>query len=320
MALILTTAGLAALANADATGTKEQATHLAVGDGNGEIPEFVEEVTSLVNEQWRGELQEIVLLEDGKTVEFVGHVPITVGGWYIREVAIYAGETLLAIGGHPAMWKPGPEDSANKLEATIYTPVKIDNATGVLNLTIDTTKVLASQDHVATEITEHDEDAAAHGNLGPALANHITDNDAHNGPHAAENHDHLTADVTDLLDDSHQWAKGQRYTQAQLQIISGEVTWDMGNQPVAFLILSDDVHQFTVTNYKAGATYELSIKQLTGGGKFCVMPAAFRWPEGKAHEVTTTRWGEDIINVSVRSYNGVVVPRAYSANDFRVVS
>jgi hypothetical protein len=319
MALILTTAGLAALANADATGTKEQATHLAVGDGNGEIPDFVEGVTSLVNEQWRGELQEIVLLEDGKTVEFVGHVPITVGGWYIREVAIYAGDTLLAIGGHPSMWKPGPEDSANKLEATIYTPVKIENATGVLELTVDSTKVLASQEHVATKIVEHDEDTAAHGNVGPAFANHMQDNAAHGGPYAAEDHGHLTEDVSDLLPDPHEWSEGQRYAQTSLPIVAGAVTWNMEANPVAVLPMTGNVTTFTMTNFKAGGTYELTTLQDASVVRSVIWPAAIRWPGGAAVELTQDANAEDLINFSVRDDGGTPILRGYAGQDFKAV-
>jgi hypothetical protein len=172
MALILTKAGLTALASAETTGIKEKATHIAVGDGNGVVPEFAEDSAGLVNERWRGDLQTIELKSDGKTVEFAGHVPITVGGWYIREVAIYADDTLLAIGGHPSMWKPGPEDSANKLEATIYAPVKIDNAGTTLDLTVDSTKVMASQEHVAEKIATHDDEGTAHGGALAAAGQH----------------------------------------------------------------------------------------------------------------------------------------------------
>lgn len=182
MPLILTKAGLSALANADATGIKEQATHLAVGDGNGATPEFTEDSPSLVNEQWRGELQEIALKEDGQTVEFVGHVPLTVGGWWIYEVAVYADDVLLAIGIHSPLYKPTPE-SPDKMEAIIHAPVKIANAEGVLELTVDPTKVLASQDHVADKIVEHDENVAAHGNINAGLVAHINDPDAHGGPY-----------------------------------------------------------------------------------------------------------------------------------------
>ena len=144
MPLILTKAGLAALAIADTTGIKEQATHMAIGDANGSTPEFTEQSTALVNEQWRGELQEIILKEDGQTVEFVCHVPITVGGHRIYEVAVYADGVLLAIGAHSPLFKPAPE-SPDILELTIYAPVKIMNAGDILEITVDTTKVLASQ-------------------------------------------------------------------------------------------------------------------------------------------------------------------------------
>jgi len=173
MPLILTKAGLEARANAEATGVKAKATHMAVGDGNGNVPEFTENAPGLVNEVWRGDLQEIKLLSDNLTVEFTGHIPLNVGGWYVREVAIYADETLLAVGPHPPMWNPPPEDTANKLEAVISAATKIQNARGVIELTIDPTKVLASRELVTQLLADHDADEEAHSALLDLLTQNL---------------------------------------------------------------------------------------------------------------------------------------------------
>jgi Phage-related tail fibre protein len=162
MSLILTKAGLAAYAQAEATGIKLQATHMAVGDGNGEAVAHTSDSLALVNEVWRGALQEITVAPSGE-VEFIAHVPVTVGGWYIRELAVYGADTLLAVGAHPELWKPDPT-APDKVELEITAPIKFDNA-ATLNLVVDTTKVLASQSHVAVKIAEHDAAPEAHGNL-----------------------------------------------------------------------------------------------------------------------------------------------------------
>jgi len=168
MSLILTQAGLAALVNAESTGTKVQATDMAVGDGGGSTPEHTSASLGLIHENWRGPLQSITVNPDGETeagqqVVFEVHIPITTGGWYIRECAIYAEDVLLAIGSHPTMYKPDPEDPT-KMEHLIKAPLTFGNAASV-SLVVDPSVVLASQTHVAQRIAEHDADAAAHGDL-----------------------------------------------------------------------------------------------------------------------------------------------------------
>jgi len=177
MALIITADGIDALASAESTGVKLQATHMAVGDGNGNAAAHTSESPSLINERWRGELQEIKKKNAGE-VEFTAHVPFTVGDWYVREVAIYAGDVLLAIGSHPEVWKPAPE-APDKLELLICAPVVFGN-TDNISVTVDSTKVLASQEHVAEEIAKHNDSGTAHAGVFDAVAAHIGDK---NNPH-----------------------------------------------------------------------------------------------------------------------------------------
>lgn len=176
MALIITQAGLAALATAESTGSKLQATHMAVGDGNGQPVSHTSQSVELLGETWRGELQEIKVVDSGE-VEFIAHIPFAVGGWYMREAAIYAADTLLAIGSHPEVWKPDPE-APDKVELLVTAPVKFTN-TDVINLTVDTTKVLASQEMVVSAVAQHNEDDNAHAGALSALKNHPTDPTAH---------------------------------------------------------------------------------------------------------------------------------------------
>ncbi|AMK10841.1 phage tail protein [Pseudodesulfovibrio indicus] len=166
MALILTKAGAEAYAEAEATGIKLQGTHMAVGDGNGVAVSPTNAWESLTNETWRGDLQSITANEAGQAV-FVAHVPITVGGWYIREVGIFAGETLIAVAAYPEAWKPAPE-AADKVELVITAPLAFSDTENI-SLTVDTTKVLASQVHVAEAIDTHDTDPGAHADIRQAL-------------------------------------------------------------------------------------------------------------------------------------------------------
>jgi len=313
MSLILTRSGLEAYAQADATGSKLQATHMAVGDGGGAAVSHTSQSSGLVNETWRGALQEIKIAESGE-VEFIAHVPITMGGWYIREIAIYADDTLLAVGAHPEIWKPEP-GAPDKVELEITAPIKFDNASA-LSLTVDTTKVLASQDHVATKIAEHDADATAHADMmsGKADADHVH-------PYAPENHGHITADVDDLLPDPHEWQQGQRYATAALASAAGVLNWDMEASPVAGLVLTEDVSTFSITNARPGATYELTVRQDATGGRSLAWPAEIIWPGGQALDVTQDPGAEDVVMLSVQDDGvGGIVIRAFPASDIRGVA
>lgn len=304
MSLILTKAGLNAYAQSEATGTKLQATHMAVGDGGGAPVAHTDTSEALVNETWRGELQSINVAASGE-VEFTGHVPITVGGWYIREIAIYADDTLLALSGHPETWKPAPE-APDKVELVITAPVKFAN-TDNINLTVDTTKVLASQEHVAAEIEKHNTSEDAHAALL--------------GEYAPKGHEHLTEEVTDLLSDPHAYEAAQRYVQTLLTITDGSATWDCQSAPSALLVLTEDV-ALAVTNCKAGASADLTIIQDATGGWACSMPAAFLWPGGEGYEGTTDAGAIDRIFVTPTTdpTDETVKPLATAEYNFGAVS
>lgn len=138
--------------------------------------------------------------------------------------------------------------------------------------------------------------------------------------YALTDHTHLVEQISDLLTDHHEWGKGQRYAQTTLTINAGTVIWDMEANPHAVLVLTSNVTSFSFTNYKAGATYELTILQDATGGRMCAWPAAVRWPGGEALDVTKDANAEDVINVTVRDNSGTPVLRAFAGQDFRTVS
>lgn len=321
MSLILTKAGLAAYAQAEATGIKLQATHMAVGDGGGEAVAHTSDSLALVNEVWRGALQEITVAPSGE-VEFIAHVPVTVGGWYIRELAVYGADTLLAVGAHPELWKPDPT-APDKVELEITAPIKFDNA-ATLNLVVDTTKVLASQSHVAVKIAEHDAAPEAHGDL---LADKADVDHTHEMPDvsglgaalaskADVGHTHLTAEVTDLLTTPRSYSAVQAYTSVPLAIDSetGAVVWNMTTAPVAELTLTRDVTSVTITNPVPGTSPVLRVEQ--GAAWTVAWPAAIKWPGGTAHEVSGEAGAVDIIQFDVAT-GGTLY--AQGAADFKAV-
>jgi phage-related tail fiber protein len=355
MSLILTKAGLAAYAQAEATGIKLQATHMAVGDGGGEAVAHTSDSLTLINEVWRGALQEITVAPSGE-VEFIAHVPVTVGGWYIRELAVYGADTLLAVGAHPELWKPDPT-APDKVELEITAPIKFDNA-ATLNLVVDTTKVLASQSHVAVKIAEHDAAPEAHGNLlaskadvdhthempdvsglGAALESKADVGHGHEisgvnelqtaldaksdlqaalDAKASTSHTHLTTNITDLLTSSRSYSAVQAYTPVGLSITTAKwVAWDMTAAPVAELVLNKDVVGISITNAVPGSSPVLRVTQDNVGEWAMAWPANIKWPNGTAHEVSTAANAVDIVQFDVGSDGSLC---AQGAADFKVVA
>jgi len=137
---------------------------------------------------------------------------------------------------------------------------------------------------------------------------------------ADKDHSHQTEEIEDLLPNDHEWGKSQRYKQKTLAINAGAVTWDMEANPHAVLVLTGNVTNFTVGNYKAGATYELTILQNETGNKSCVWPSVVRWPGGTVLDVTQAPNSEDLVNFSVRDADGTPVLRAFAGQDFKAVS
>jgi hypothetical protein len=281
MSLILTKAGLAAYAQAEATGIKLQATHMAVGDGNGEAVAHTSDSLVLVNEVWRGALQEITVAPSGE-VEFIAHVPVTVGGWYIRELAVYGADTLLAVGAHPELWKPDPT-APDKVELEITAPIKFDNA-ATLNLVVDTTKVLASQSHVAGKIAEHDAAPEAHGNL---LADKADVDHTHEMPDvsglgaalagkAEAGHTHLAAQVTDLFSSVHAWSRQQYFGAVPLAIVDGSIAWNLNNAQCSYVVLDRDAFLAFPTNVSNGGQYRLRVIQDATGGHVLSYSAGYK--------------------------------------------
>lgn len=127
MASILTTVGRNKLASA----TPEQQltiTHIAVGDGNGDFPPLNPSMTSLVNEVWRGAASQPIRTDDLGTLIFEGFIPGNIGGFFIREIAIFDNTgAMIAIGQTSVVEKPDPS-SGSVVTIAPRLHVKLDNA------------------------------------------------------------------------------------------------------------------------------------------------------------------------------------------------
>lgn len=145
----ITTAGLAAITAAMNNSSKVPITYMAFGDGDGYIPEPDENATSLVNEVYRVGVNKVeVHSKNPNWLVCEAIIPSAVGGFNIREVALYdsTGNTMLAIASYPPTYKPTVEEGAAKIQ-TIRIVIQIDNS-GNFELIVDPDVVLLTQEHL----------------------------------------------------------------------------------------------------------------------------------------------------------------------------
>ena len=170
---LLTTTGSNRLANALVLGETVDFAEMALGDGNGNPVTPLETMTVLTHEVYRAAVNSITVdSENPNQIICEMIVPAATGGWYIREVGIYATDgTLLAVGNFPETYKPTlAEGSGRDLVIRI---ILLVNNTGVVNLVINPDTVIASQAYVAEQINAHEAAANPHpGKFAPANHTH----------------------------------------------------------------------------------------------------------------------------------------------------
>lgn len=155
---VITTAGAAKLAAATAPGgRKVNITTMAVGDGGGKLPVPDAGQTGLIHEVWRHALNKITLDKRNSNyiiAELV--IPPEVGGFWMRELGLYddAG-TLIAVANMAESYKPALAEGSGRSQTCRM--VIIVSSVASVELTIDTTTVMATQDYVDDKIAEHEQ-------------------------------------------------------------------------------------------------------------------------------------------------------------------
>lgn len=150
---IHTAAGLAAMAQAEATGTPINLTHMAVGDGNGNPVEPSELQTALVRELFRATINR-VFQDPAEPKRFTAElrVPASVGGFVMREAAVIDSEgTLFVVANLPETYKPNMADGAYA-DSVVRVEFLALNA-DVITLQIDPNIAVATQTWVNNNVT-----------------------------------------------------------------------------------------------------------------------------------------------------------------------
>jgi len=150
---IHTTLGHAAIAEAEATGTPINLTHMAVGDGNGNPVTPTVSQTVLVRERFRAAINRVFQSPNEPnrfTAELV--IPASEGGFTLREVGVFndAGG-LFAVGNLPDTYKPNMSEGAYA-DTVVRLDFLVTN-TSIITLQVDPNVAVATQQWITNNIT-----------------------------------------------------------------------------------------------------------------------------------------------------------------------
>lgn len=144
---LLTRTGAALHANAQVQQTTVPWTHMRLGDGNGAPVTPTETQTGLVRQVHVLPITDIAVHPDNPNwVIAEAVVPSDVGGWTVRETAIYGGadgNTCIAVGNYPETYKPVLAEGAGR-EMVMRMVVQISSVATV-KLQIDPAVAIASR-------------------------------------------------------------------------------------------------------------------------------------------------------------------------------
>ncbi|MEB4674632.1 phage tail protein [Enterobacteriaceae bacterium G50] len=154
---VITKAGTIKLAAATVpNGKKVNFTAMAIGDGGGTLPTPDANQTKLINEVWRYSLNKIS--QDAKNKNFVVAellVPPERGGFWMREMGLYDDTgTLIAVGNMAESYKPELAEGSGRAQ-TVRMVIMVSDIESV-ELTIDTSMVMATQDYIDDKLAEHE--------------------------------------------------------------------------------------------------------------------------------------------------------------------
>lgn len=151
----LTKRGAELLANATALGVQLKLTSMAVGDGNGTIPNPTATQSALVHEVRRAAINSLSIDKNNPNQIIAEQViPENEGGWFIHEIGLFDDKgNLIAVGNCPPTYKPKLVEGSGRTQV-IRMIIIIDNAEAVA-LKIDPSVVLATRKYVDDLIENH---------------------------------------------------------------------------------------------------------------------------------------------------------------------
>ncbi|HIH9871590.1 TPA: phage tail protein [Klebsiella pneumoniae] len=144
---VLTQAGEVALAEAALSGMPVGFALMGVGDGNGMLPAALASQDGLINERYRAPINRLAIADNSASViraEMI--IPPQVGGFWLREAALYDDGVCLAVASVPESYKPQLAEGSGRLHA-LNLWIKVSNTADV-KITADLSLVMASAEDV----------------------------------------------------------------------------------------------------------------------------------------------------------------------------
>jgi phage-related tail fiber protein len=152
---IHTTAGLLAMAQAEALGGTINLAHMAVGDGNGVAVAPAEDQATLVRERFRATINRVFKPDpDGRPNAFAAElvIPASEGGFVLREVGVFDSYgSLLLVGDLPETYKPEASEGAFA-DTVVRVEFEVSNV-GVVTIIADPAVAVATQSWVSNAVT-----------------------------------------------------------------------------------------------------------------------------------------------------------------------
>lgn len=149
---ILTAIGEAKLANATALGTSLTLSQMGVGDANGTDPIPSRTQTKLINERRRAPLNQVKVDPSNASVIIAEQIiPESVGGWWVRELALYDAEgDMVAVANCAPTYKSLLAQGSGRTQVIRINLVV--SSTANVELKIDPSVVLATRSYVDDSI------------------------------------------------------------------------------------------------------------------------------------------------------------------------
>lgn len=184
---LVTNVGTYLITNATMNGEKVRITQFAVGDGGGEYYQPTELMTELKNEVWRGTVGSAKINEvSPNMIDVVTVVPSNVGGFTIREMAVFDEENnMIAICNTAAEKVVISSGEVSEMKMTMH--ITVSN-TAAIEFLIDPTVIVATKQDLENHDNSPTAHAAALGKKADAadLAAHIFNSEIHVTPEMTE--------------------------------------------------------------------------------------------------------------------------------------
>ncbi|CAI1147448.1 phage tail protein [Serratia ficaria] len=145
---VITAIGAARLAEAASGGAPLVIKQMGVGDGGGALPVPDPSQTGLINETYRAALNKLSVSDQSDSIiEAEMIMPPTTGGYWLREVALFADDgACIAVGNMPPTYKPLLSEGSGRFQI-IRVLIEVSSAADV-SLIADPSIVLATVESV----------------------------------------------------------------------------------------------------------------------------------------------------------------------------